>query len=125
MGAHPAGGALRRGAAPAVPAGRSSSSERTPVRLTARGRRLVAALGLAAGVGAAALAGSVLRGGESPSGLHLAGQSSVVVRPGDTLWSIASAVAGEDDVRQVVVRLEQVNGLRSTTLEPGEVLRLP
>jgi nucleoid-associated protein YgaU len=125
MGAHPAGGALRRGAAPAVPAGRSSSSERTPVRLTARGRRLVAALGLAAGVGAAALAGSVLRGGESPSGLHLAGQSSVVVRPGDTLWSVASSVAGDQDVRVVVDRIQDVNGLQGSGIVPGQVLRLP
>jgi nucleoid-associated protein YgaU len=124
MRAHPAGGALRRGAAPAVPAGRTSS-ERTPVRLTARGRRLVAALGLAAGVGAAALAGSVLRGGESPSGLHLAGQSSVVVRPGDTLWSVASSVAGDQDVRVVVDRIQDVNGLRGSDIVPGQVLRLP
>ena len=48
-----------------------------------------------------------------------------MVRPGDTLWSIASSVAGEDDVRLVVDRIQQVNALHGTTLVPGEVLRLP
>jgi nucleoid-associated protein YgaU len=95
------------------------------VRLTARGRRLVAALGLAVGVGATAVVGSVLRSGESGSGLHLAGQSSVVVRAGDTLWSVASSVAGDQDVRVVVDRIQDVNGLRGSGIVPGQVLRLP
>jgi LysM repeat protein len=47
------------------------------------------------------------------------------VRPGDTLWSIATSVAGEGDVRDVVARIRQVNGLDGTVLVPGEVLRLP
>jgi nucleoid-associated protein YgaU len=49
----------------------------------------------------------------------------VVVRSGDTLWSIASSVAGAHDVRQVVDRIQQVNGLRGSDLVPGQVLRLP
>jgi nucleoid-associated protein YgaU len=95
-----------------------------PLRLTARGRRLVAVLGLAAGVGAAALVGSALDGGRD-DGLHLAGQSSVVVRSGDTLWSIASSVAGGRDVREVVDRIQALNGMRGSDLAPGQVLRLP
>jgi nucleoid-associated protein YgaU len=84
----------------------------------------VAVLGLAAGVGAAALAGSAVGGGPG-EGLHLAGQSSVVVRSGDTLWSIASSVAGGHDVRAVVDRIQELNGLRGSDLAPGQVLRLP
>jgi LysM repeat protein len=49
----------------------------------------------------------------------------VVVRSGDTLWSIASSVAGDDDVRDVVHRIQRLNGLRDTTLVPGDVLLLP
>lgn len=94
------------------------------LRLTARGRLVVAVLALAAATGAAAVTG--LLPGEPPAaGLHLEGQSSVVVRSGDTLWSIASSVAGDDDVREVVHRIQQLNGLRDTTLVPGDVLRLP
>jgi nucleoid-associated protein YgaU len=93
------------------------------LRLTTRGRVVAAALALAAATGAVALTGALASG--PADGLHLEGQSSVVVRPGDTLWSIASSVAGEDDVRQVVARIRQVNGLRGTVLVPGEVVRLP
>lgn len=74
------------------------------------------------------LAGSLL-GQLSPDGggpgLRLAGASSVVVDPGDTLWSIATSVAAGEDVRVVVDRIEELNGLRSTELVPGQVLLLP
>jgi LysM repeat protein len=47
-----------------------------------------------------------------------------VVRPADTLWSIASRTyAG--DVREGVWKLEQRNHLGSATLRPGQVLVLP
>lgn len=47
-----------------------------------------------------------------------------VVRPADTLWSIASAnYAG--DPREAVWRLRQRNGLRDVLLRPGERLILP
>jgi len=122
MRAHPAGSALGRSRPGGSDPG--ASPERVPVRLTARGRRLVAVLGLAAGVGAAALVGSAAGGG-SGDGLHLAGQSSVVVRSGDTLWSIASSVAAGHDVRAVVDRIQEVNGLRGSDVTPGQLLRLP
>lgn len=47
-----------------------------------------------------------------------------VVRPYDTLWSIASAhYAG--DTREAVWRIEQRNHLGGATLRPGETLVLP
>ncbi len=47
-----------------------------------------------------------------------------VVEPTDTLWSIAARTyAG--DVREGVWKLEQRNHLRTTTLTPGQVLRIP
>ena len=63
------------------------------------------------------------RGGDGD--LRLAGVQSVVVQPGDTLWSIARGAAGTDDVREVVGRIQELNGLRSTVLVPGQVLELP
>jgi hypothetical protein len=54
------------------------------------------------------------------------GDTSVVVQYGDTLWSIASSVAGPgDDVRAVVAEIRQVNDLPGSDLEPGQVLQLP
>jgi len=47
-----------------------------------------------------------------------------VVRPADTLWSIAARTYG-GDTRAGVWKLEQRNHLTSATLVPGETLVLP
>lgn len=47
-----------------------------------------------------------------------------VVRPADTLWSIAARTYAGDP-REGVWELEQRNHLRSDTLSPGEKLILP
>jgi LysM repeat protein len=47
-----------------------------------------------------------------------------VVKPGDTLWSIAaSRYAG--DPREGVWKLQRTNHLAGTTLTPGQALTLP
>jgi LysM repeat protein len=52
--------------------------------------------------------------------------ASVTVRPGDTLWSIASAHAGPTaDVQEIVDRISDANHLRGGTLQPGQHLRIP
>jgi LysM repeat protein len=52
------------------------------------------------------------------------GERSYVVRPSDTLWSIAARhYAG--DPRDGVWQLEQRNGLNGPTVHPGERLVLP
>jgi len=82
--------------------------------------------------GRVALLGAVLL---SPFAAHAAADASAggraaavrtyVVRPGDTLWSIASRVAGPGaDLRPVVDELERANRPGSAIV-PGEVLRLP
>ncbi len=56
---------------------------------------------------------------------HGAGpERSYVVKPTDTLWSIAAKTYG-GDTREGVWQLMQRNHLRSTTLLPGQVLVLP
>ena len=62
------------------------------LRLTRRARRLAVVLALARRCGPRLLARAAARP-VADEGLHLAGVSSVVVQPGDTLWSIA-VVAG-------------------------------
>ncbi|SDO43670.1 LysM peptidoglycan-binding domain-containing protein [Geodermatophilus sp. DSM 45219] len=110
----PAGGGVRVGC------GRTPA----PVRLTRRGRRLVAALALACAVGTGWWLAPVVGGGDD--GLRLAGDDSVVVQPGDTVWSIAGELAGTDqDVRTVVHAIEELNDLEGSVVVPGQVLRLP
>jgi LysM repeat protein len=56
---------------------------------------------------------------------HGAGpERTYVVKPADTLWSIAAhSYAG--DTREGVWQLQQRNHLRSATLRPGQTLVLP
>jgi len=95
------------------------------LHLTRRGRRLVLALALG---GAVVLGWLVapLGGGADDGRLQLAGERSVVVEAGDTVWSIAGEVAGADqDVRTVVDAIEELNDLEGSVLVPGQVLELP
>jgi nucleoid-associated protein YgaU len=120
------GGCLPVPAGAARPAGEWYLGEpaAAPLRLTRRGRRLVAALSIATGLTIAA-AILVTELDDTGAGLQLAGQSSVVVEAGDTLWSIAREVAPQEDVRAVVDAIEEVNELDGTLLVPGQVLQLP
>jgi nucleoid-associated protein YgaU len=78
---------------------------------------------LAAGVGGAVLGREVLA---PDAGLRLAGESSVVVERGDTVWSIADRVTGSDeDVRAVVAAIVALNDLEDSVVVPGQVLRVP
>jgi LysM repeat protein len=94
------------------------------MRLTARGRvavaiaRFVAALALAIGVGL--VAGAIAGAGAEQSG------TSVVVAPGESLWSIASAhAAAGEDVRDVAADIAAINGLTSSTVQVGQEIQLP
>ena len=45
---------------------------------------------------------------------------------GDTLWDIAAQHAPEGaDLRDVVFDVKRVNGLDSSTIQPGQVIRVP
>ena len=51
-------------------------------------------------------------------------ESRYVVKPGDTLWSIALTRYGGDP-REAVWEIRARNRLAGTTVQPGEVLVLP
>ena len=59
----------------------------------------------------------VAQGGEAAA--------TVVVQPGDTLWTIAAERYPGDDTRARVDQIERLNGLHSPVIEAGEALRLP
>ncbi len=61
----------------------------------------------------------VAYGGAAPADV------TVVVQPGDTLWSIATDHYPADDVRARVADIERLNGLQGPLIEVGETLRLP
>ncbi|MGY1619632.1 LysM peptidoglycan-binding domain-containing protein [Geodermatophilus sp. SYSU D00691] len=115
---------VRGGGCTAPPRAAATRPEPAPLRLTRRARRMAVALALGAGVAVGSWLGPLVTGG-GEDGLQLVGESRVVVQPGDTLWSIAGAVAGDEDVRAVVDALQRVNHLDGTELVPGQVLELP
>ncbi len=93
---------------------------RRPGRAVLRRRRLLAAyIGLV-------LALTVARAGAALEGSHLAAPErlphvqTVVVQPGDTLWSIAHRLAPKRDPREVVDALIQSRG--TSVVQPGETL---
>jgi LysM repeat protein len=49
----------------------------------------------------------------------------VVVTPGETLWSIASMVAGNGQIASVVADIVEVNSLKSADVAAGTKLLVP
>ncbi len=50
---------------------------------------------------------------------------TVTVAPGETLWSIAGALADGADLRSLVDEIVSVNSLESFNLQTGQKLRVP
>ena len=104
---------------------------RTRVRLTRRGRLVVAGLLTASMVLVAALAwlaGTAkadAAGSGVPSSAVYHSLRSVVVLPGQSLWSIATQYDPGSDPRNVIQELIDLNALSGTSVQPGERLWLP
>lgn len=98
----------------------------TRLRITARGRRVLAALvalPVAAAIAFAALSGgSALASGEQTTGNTF---TTITVQPGDTLWSIAGEVAPNADPRDVVAKISQLNLVDGGVIEVGQHLAIP
>ncbi|MFC4777688.1 LysM peptidoglycan-binding domain-containing protein [Paenibacillus sp. GCM10023252] len=54
-----------------------------------------------------------------------AGEQTIIVVGGDTLWSIASNYIEEGDIRRTVYSIKKRNNLDSTVLQPGQTLIIP
>jgi Tfp pilus assembly protein FimV len=99
------------------------SMERTYVRR----RRTVAvvATALLAVLMSPLAAGAVRRGEPSAPAAQQVPAQVVVVRSGDTLWSIAQRVRPGDDPRQVVGEIAAANGVQAGALTVGASLVVP
>jgi len=111
-----------------APAPPPPAPRRGDLRLTRRGRLVVAAAVLAAVVGPTALAATTGSGGDAvrPDPVAPArGGPTVVVVAGDTLWRIALRSDPRADPRVTVARLVALNGLAGPIVRPGQQLHLP
>jgi len=104
---------------------------RGTVRLTRRGRIVVAALLTAASLLLVVLAwmagaarAQAANSGPPPAAVYQ-NLTSVVVHPGQTLWSIASQAEPTADPRIVMQQIIDLNALHGTSIEPGQRLWVP
>ena len=107
---------------------RPMRSAQPGVRLTARGRRLVA--GLVIGLVALVIYGvsSLFAGfaAASTTDITYSDTSIVVLAPGQTLWEIATEIDSSADPRAIIDVIEDLNGLGNDELiQAGSVLVVP
>jgi Tfp pilus assembly protein FimV len=99
----------------------------TRLRLTPRGRRVLA--GLAALPAVVAIAFATLSGGAAlasrDAGAPAGTYAEVTVMAGDSLWSIAEDIAPAADPRDVVSAIARLNALDGGTLATGQRLAIP
>jgi hypothetical protein len=90
------------------------------MRTRVRGRALLIISGILIG----AVLGGPLAGAIDASD-PVAKTKQIVVRPGDSMWSIAGRVAPARDPREVVYAIREMNEAEPDELIPGQVLIVP
>jgi len=129
-----AGTGLRPAAAPGVGTGQSCARPRRPeappLRLTRRGRLVVGVFAVllatvVLSVVAMAAAGRAQASNHGRDGGGYQGMHQIVVRPGETLWTIASQAEPTADPRQVIDEIMTANSMTSTVVVAGELLWVP
>jgi LysM repeat protein len=120
----PTGNAVRgRAAAPGRPY--RTVSARPPAGLSRRGRLLttgVSALAIGLLSVVLATAAQATHSGSAAPGRYAA---KVVVRPGQSLWSLAETYDPGTDPRVIIAQIQQLNSMTADQLQPGEVLWVP
>jgi hypothetical protein len=116
----------RLAAAPAVHPFHAVAPAQTPgVQLTRRGRLviLIALVGLGVGL-MLALTGvfGAATAGSSPT---RPATRTIVVQPGQTLWSIAQQVAPNADRRDTIARIVELNALPNSSVSAGARIAVP
>ncbi|MGO9162390.1 MAG: LysM peptidoglycan-binding domain-containing protein [Streptosporangiaceae bacterium] len=126
-----------RASAARIPATQFSAGRRpaarpqaAPLRLTRRGRVLLGLLVTALATVlitllAAGPASGVPASGHRPGPGGYRGMTQIVVRPGQSLWSIASAAEPAADPRVVIQQILSANALRGYSIQAGQLLWVP
>jgi nucleoid-associated protein YgaU len=123
---------------PSQPALAKAAARRAPgpvapgrVRLTRRGRRVLAGFAIVLAMAVISLVWIGVASGAQASSHHggagsaYRGLTRVVVRPGQTLWSIAARAEPTADPRAVIQQIMEVNAISSPDVQPGELLWVP
>jgi len=120
--------ALRPAAAPRparrMPAAQPAAS---PLRLTRRGRVVVAGLAVLLVSVLSLLVAGAAQATSHAAPLSAAGHGlgQVVVRPGQSLWSVAESADPDADTRLVIQQILKLNALNGDTVFAGQQLWVP
>lgn len=117
-------------AADAKAAGARAAGAKTPLRLTRRGRAVVAVFAVILATVvitliAMAVAGGAQAANHGRAGAGYQGMRQIVVRPGQTLWTIASRAEPSADPRLVISQIMTANSLSTTVVQAGQLLWVP
>lgn len=97
------------------------------LRLTLRGRRVLAVLAALPAIVAISIA--MISGGSAlasrDAGADPASFETITVSSGESLWSIAQEIAPQADPRDVVDAIVRLNALEGATLQAGQSLAIP
>jgi len=113
--------------APAARSGRPRDTPVAPLRLTRRGRVVVAlAAALLVTMVSLLLAGVAQATNDGPSP-RAARENlvQVIVRPGQSLWSVAESADPNQDTRAVIQQIIDLNSLNGDTVFAGQQLWVP
>ena len=125
--AHRSASAASGYAAPTLVLPRPAASDARPLRLTRRGRRLARTVVVVLALLAALVLSVASR--QTPvqagTGRAVTATTTVVVQPGQTLWTVARGLSADADLRETVARIQELNGLTSSTVRPGQNLIVP
>jgi hypothetical protein len=94
-----------------------------PIRLTRRGRRVVALLAIIPIALTFLLIG--MRGAVATDGTVQSETQSVVVKPGQSLWDVAVAISPNTDPRETIWVIQQLNSMKTSEVLAGQALIVP
>ncbi|RRJ87954.1 LysM peptidoglycan-binding domain-containing protein [Gulosibacter macacae] len=99
------------------------------LRLTVRGRRVLASLllapiGLGIGIGLAQIP-AAFAGDSSIAAGETVEYEWRTVLGGESLWSISEEIAGNRDIRDVVHEIMRLNNLSTASVQAGQRIALP
>jgi predicted Zn-dependent protease len=108
-----------------VRAERVAPSAVPSVQLTRRGRVAVLAVLLVAGLGMMIGLSGVFVSAAASTAPSRPATRTMVVQPGQTLWSIAAQVAPNADRRDTIARIVELNALPNSGISAGERIAVP
>ena len=97
--------------------------QKQPIRLTRRGRRVVALLAIIPIALTFLLIG--MRGAVATDGTVQSETQSVVVKPGQSLWDVAVAISPNTDPRETIWLIQQLNTMETSDVLAGQALIVP